>query len=312
MAIICPIPKILLPVDESKHSGRAVEFTGCLGGLMGDSLSGITLLHVMEGSYVGEHTDYVDFRAEILKKSDTIKKFKDQHIEKDIRPFMDEWEKILRDSGIRIKIEKLILDGEPAHEIVRIADEGGFSTIIMSRRGHSETIGITSAVVHAASRQTVYVIGYEVLKDKAFPVPSMLIPVDGSPYSMKGVEHAACLAGTLKGSIRGITLFRVINTALYKERVAKGEYPDMEAEQVLNAAKAVFLQAEVSEELITIKSRRGKPAEEILKEAEEGDYNLVIMGRKGRSTIKDLLLGGVSSTVLHRCQNPTVAIVSSG
>lgn len=54
------------------------------------------------------------------------------------------------------------------------------------------------------------------------------------------------------------------------------------------------------------------PSEEILKEAEEGDYNLIIMGRKGSSAIKDLIIGGVSSTVLQRCHNPTVAIVSSG
>jgi nucleotide-binding universal stress UspA family protein len=35
------------------------------------------------------------------------------------------------------------------------------------------------------------------------------------------------------------------------------------------------------------------------------------MGRKGRTALKDFLLGGVSSIVLHRCQNPTIAIVSS-
>ena len=39
--------------------------------------------------------------------------------------------------------------------------------------------------------------------------------------------------------------------------------------------------------------------------------NLVIMGRKGRSVFKNLILGGVSSTVLQRCQNPIFAIASS-
>jgi len=46
------------------------------------------------------------------------------------------------------------------------------------------------------------------------------------------------------------------------------------------------------------------------KEAEEDKNHLIIMGRKGRTAIKDLLLGGVSSTVLQRCRNSTVAIVS--
>ncbi len=315
MTIICPIPKILLPVDGSENSKRAVEFTGCLGSLMGKSLSGITLVNVITGSYIGKHINYVDFRAEIIKESDTIKRIRYQHIEKDIKPFLDEGEKILRDEGIETKIEKLILDGDPSHEIVRIADEGNYSTIMMSRHGHSEKkdflLSITSKVVRAASRQTVYVIGFKVLKDKVCPVPKILVPVDGSPYSMKGVEHAACLAGTFKDSISGITLFRVINIALPKEQAAKEEELKNEAKRLLDKAKAVFLQAGVSEGLITTKFQTGKPADEILKEAEEEDYNLIIMGRKGRSAIKDLILGGTSSTVIQRCQRPTIAIVSS-
>ncbi len=149
------------------------------------------------------------------------------------------------------------------------------------------------------------------MKDKVCPVPKILVPVDGSPYSMKGVEHAACLAGTFKDSISGITLFRVINIALPKEQAAKEEELKNEAKRLLDKAKAVFLQAGVSEGLITTKFQTGKPADEILKEAEEEDYNLIIMGRKGRSAIKDLILGGTSSTVIQRCQRPTIAIVSS-
>jgi nucleotide-binding universal stress UspA family protein len=53
----------------------------------------------------------------------------------------------------------------------------------------------------------------------------------------------------------------------------------------------------------------GQPAEEILKEAD--GYDLIVMGRKGRTAIKDFLLGGVSAIVIHRCQNPTIAIASS-
>jgi hypothetical protein len=64
-------------------------------------------------------------------------------------------------------------------------------------------------VMHAAGRQTVYIVGHQVYKDQACPIPRILVPVDGSPYSMKGVEHAACLAGNLADSLRGITILRV-------------------------------------------------------------------------------------------------------
>ncbi|MEW6003262.1 MAG: universal stress protein [Nitrospirota bacterium] len=311
-----PVSKILLPVDGSEDSRRAVQFAGCMGAALSKSLSGITLLHVTAEGYFSRHMGYIDFRAEDLLQTEAFKKIKNQYIEERIKPFLDQSEKILIDLGVEVKIEKLIVDGDPASEIVRIADERRFSTIIMARRGLSELKGsfmgsVTGKVVHTASNQTVYVVGYKVLEDKTCPIPKILIPVDGSIYSMKGVEHAASLAKKLRGPISGITLLRVINIALFEERLKERIDPEEEAKRILEEAKAVFLKAGVSEELITIKMKMGNPAEEILKEAEEEQYNLVVMGRKGRSALKDLFLGGVSTTVLQRCQNPTIAIVSA-
>jgi nucleotide-binding universal stress UspA family protein len=314
---LCPVSKILLPVDGSENSRRALQFAGHLGTSLGENLKGIALLRVVTGRYMRNHLPYADFRADILKLSDTFTKFRERHIEQNIMPMLDEGEKNLRDIGIKIDIEKLIVDGDPAHEIVRIADEGNFSTIIMSRRGLSEVLGVllgsvTNKVVHSAAGQSVYVVGHEVLKDKKCPISNVLIPLDGSSYSMKGVEHAVGLAQELKSSVDKIILLRVINLAFYKKRLAEGIHPEDEAKRILEEAKGTFLKGGIPEELITVRIRVGNPTEEIISEAGEGDYNLIIMGRKGRIALKDLILGGVSSTVLQRCQNPTVAIVSSG
>jgi len=291
-----------------------VEFAGCLGTSIGKNLTDLALLRVISGRYMSRYMPYVDFRSELLKLSDSFKEYKKQHIEKNIKPSLDEGEKILRDLGIGVNIEKLMVEGDPAHEIVNIADEKGFSTIVMARRGLSEIIefllgSVTNKVVHAAKRQTVYIVGQKILRDKTCPVPKILVPVDGSSYSIKGAEHAACLAGELKTSLSSITILRVINLALFEKRLKEGIDPEGEAEKILEEAKSIFLQAGVPEGLISTKIRLGQPAEEILKEAV--GYNLIVMGRKGRTAIKDFLLGGVSSTVLHRCQNPTIAIVSS-
>ena len=314
MKLECPVNKILLPIDGSEHSRRAVEFAGCLGTSIGKNLTDLALLRVISGRYMSRYMPYVDFRSELLKLSDSFKEYKKQHIEKNIKPSLDEGEKILRDLGIGVNIEKLMVEGDPAHEIVNIANEKGFSTIVMARRGLSEIIefllgSVTNKVVHAAKRQTVYIVGQKILRDKTCPVPKILVPVDGSSYSIKGAEHAACLAGELKTSLSSITILRVINFALFEKRLKEGIDPEGEAEKILEEAKSIFLQAGVPEGLISTKIRLGQPAEEILKEAV--GYNLIVMGRKGRTAIKDFLLGGVSSTVLHRCQNPTIAIVSS-
>ena len=314
MKLECPINKILLPVDGSEHSRRAVEFAGYLGTSLGKNLTDLALLRVISGRYLGRYMPYVDFHADLFKVSGSFKEYKKQHIEKSIKPSLDEGENILRGLGIGIDIEKLIEEGEPAHEIVRIADEKGLSTIIMGRRGLSDIMGVlvgsvTNKIAHAAIRQTVYIVGQKILRDKKCPVPNILVPVDGSSYSMKGAEHAACLAAELKASMNSVTLLRVINLAVFEKRLKQGLDPEAEAEKILENAKSLFLQAEIPEDLISTKIRLGQPAEEIFKEAD--NYNLIVIGRKGRPAIKDFLLGGVSSTILHRCQNPTIAIVSS-
>jgi nucleotide-binding universal stress UspA family protein len=315
MRLKCPYFKILLPIDGSDHAIRAVHFTGYLGLSLRESLKEVVLLRVLTGRYMYDSIPYIDFRAEILKKSDAFTKFKHRYINTQVKPSLDTGEEILRKIGIEAQIKKLIAGGEPAREIARKAKKGNFSTIVMARRGLSEIMGIllgsvTSKVVHSVINQTVYIVGQSILKDKRCPIPKILVPVDGSTYSMRGVEHAVCLVRGLRNHIDTVTLLRVINLALYEKRFLKGSDPEEEARKTLEKAKQIFSQEGIPEGLVKLKIRVGKPADEIIKEADETGYNLIIMGRKGRTALKDLILGGVSSTVIQRCQNQTVAIVS--
>jgi nucleotide-binding universal stress UspA family protein len=315
MILQCPIPRILLPTDGSKYAKRAVQFAGRLGASMGKGLSGITLLYVSTGGYLSEHMANLDFRTRVIKESDIFKRIKETHFKQDIEPFLDESEELLRDAGVKAPIERLIRDGQASNEIIRSADEGNFPAVIMARRGLSKLKGlflgsVTSKVIYAATNHTLYIVGDKISKKKTSPVPRILIPVDGSSYSMKGVEHIACLAAHFQKFLDKITLLRVVNTALYVERLKSGTDPEGEAQQILNDAKAVFHSAGFAENLIQTKVVMGDPAEEILKEADQGEYHLIVMGRKGRTAFRDLMLGGVSSTVLQRCRNQTVALVT--
>ena len=184
----CPGLKILIPADESEHALRAVRFAGSLGTSLGKNLEEIQILRVISGRYMSTRVPYVDFRAELLKLSDSFAKFRQQHIEKTIHPSMDEKEKILRDTGIRVPVRKHILDGDPAREIIKAAREEGITTIVMARRGLSEIMGIllgsvTNKVVHSATGQTVYIVGQQIYQGPGCPFPRMLIPVDGSKYA---------------------------------------------------------------------------------------------------------------------------------
>ncbi|HHI98022.1 MAG TPA: universal stress protein, partial [Thermodesulfatator atlanticus] len=44
---------------------------------------------------------------------------------------------------------------------------------------------------------------------------------------------------------------------------------------------------------------------------DEGNYNIIMIGRTGKSGLKELVLGSVSSRVLHLAERQTVALVSA-
>lgn len=52
----------------------------------------------------------------------------------------------------------------------------------------------------------------------------------------------------------------------------------------------------------------GLAADSILAEAKQGGYDLIVMGRRGLSPLKELLLGSVSQAVLHRAATPVLLV----
>lgn len=52
----------------------------------------------------------------------------------------------------------------------------------------------------------------------------------------------------------------------------------------------------------------GNPAEALLAEAKQGGYDVIVMGRRGLSPLKELILGSVSQAVLHRAPCPVFIV----
>ncbi|MDD5641427.1 MAG: universal stress protein [Syntrophales bacterium] len=52
----------------------------------------------------------------------------------------------------------------------------------------------------------------------------------------------------------------------------------------------------------------GDPAAEILREADAGQYDMIVLGGRGRSALKGLLLGAVSVKVLHHAKQPVLIV----
>jgi nucleotide-binding universal stress UspA family protein len=135
----------------------------------------------------------------------------------------------------------------------------------------------------------------------------VLMCTDGSKFSEEAIETGGYL---LRGTNPEVTLLRVI-PELAREYKEYDEYYRVFKEEIrklrkLGVPKSVRLSLERGKQILEkfglkarAKTRSGKAADEILKEAEEGNYNLIVLASYGRG-ISKFMLGSVSREVVHR------------
>jgi nucleotide-binding universal stress UspA family protein len=68
-------------------------------------------------------------------------------------------------------------------------------------------------------------------------------------------------------------------------------------------------QAYVTYNIIT---KSGHPVDQILKEAETGDYDLIVIGSHGKGNLPDAMIGSVSRRVVRRSKIPVLVVRRTG
>ena len=152
----------------------------------------------------------------------------------------------------------------------------------------------------------------------------ILIAIDDSENAMRAVEFAA---KSFTPDHR-ITLFSVItDTASICDMDSPELIPYFKAQQsnfcmledkkkelvneALQRGKEILLKAGYKEENITIKAdvKKKGVARDIVKEAISG-HDLIVVGRRGVSGVKDFLLGSISQKVLNIAKDVSILIVN--
>lgn len=120
----------------------------------------------------------------------------------------------------------------------------------------------------------------------------ILLATDGSEHARQALEFASRLAVQAGAEM---TVLGVV------------EHIDRETPAQLAMEDAIRLLDERGVEYET-KQRYGDPAEQILREAEQGDYDLVVMGARGRSRLTRFLTGSVSFRVIEHANIPVLVV----
>ena len=312
---INPLSTFLLPLAGNEIDKRIVKFAGCLVGALDGRAKGLTMLHVTGEGFLKRHLDNAATRRVkgTVIESGIFQNSRKRHVTEVVQPMLDNTSVELKNYGVKCPVRQKIVDGDYAEQILHVAEDDCFSTVVMGRRGLS-LVGeifkgsVSADVLHKPFNGAIYVVGEKFSETEKCPLLRVLVPVDGSAYAKAAVHEAATLASQYGSNMASITLLRVIDVSKYHEKTAQ---LDADAEKVLDECRQILLDAGIDEQKIVTRAHYGTPTDSILALSVETDANLIMIGRRGRSAVSELLMGSVSSAVLHRCGGSTVAIISS-
>jgi nucleotide-binding universal stress UspA family protein len=127
----------------------------------------------------------------------------------------------------------------------------------------------------------------------------VLFPTDFSEYAQKTLECAGDIPG-----IKEVVLLHIVD-AVRPSRMGWTHNAQIENAKILLGEKKEYLESlglkvQVKVEVIT----RGDVSREILDTAGNEDVSLIVMGARGKSLIRDIVLGSVSANVLRGTKVP--------
>ena len=200
---------------------------------------------------------------------------------------------------------------KPRHEeglvyekIIDIANEEKCDLIVMGRSGKSNIErslmgSVTAKVVgHFSGRSLVIPL------DSSVGWKNILVATDGSPYSDAALDEAINYAKSYGGNLN------IVNV-VYTNDEFLATAPDVLDKMISNAKKSLEeTKDRASKKGIdaNVYVREGEPYKAIVDLARELDIDTIIMGSHGRTGIKRLLMGSVTSRVIGYSSSPVMVV----
>lgn len=138
----------------------------------------------------------------------------------------------------------------------------------------------------------------------------ILLAVDGSPFTKKMLAYLAAHEELITAGRHDYTALTVqpalplrARSVLSKEMV--DEYYAEESAKVLDPVTKFLAQSGIQP---VCRAEIGPAGEVIAKAAEDGKFDLIIMGSHGHGSLGKLVMGSVSTQVLANCEVPVMLI----
>ena len=141
----------------------------------------------------------------------------------------------------------------------------------------------------------------------AIKTKKILVPLDGSKNSLRGLDMAIHLARQSQGTLTALSVKTVpgvyaLHPLGFLDFNSMKEVKKILADAKLRAAKKGIQ--------LTGKAIAGDPGYDIARFANnsKNKIDLVVVGARGRGSAKEIFLGSVSNYVLHKSKKPVLVV----
>lgn len=224
--------------------------------------------------------------------------------------------KDLEDLGFTV--ESRISPGNAKREINRIADEEGYPLVVVGSQGRSLVggafLGGVAHEVMLGTRKPLIIVRLTVDEHRHLEVTGIapegvtkriLYATDFSPGAKSAFIHLEKLIDS--GTVTKVTLLHVQDRSHIEphlvERLDEFNATDRDRLEQMKAKLVAESKVKVECKLVY-----GNPHTEVMRELEEGDATLVMMGTQGRGFLRELFVGSVSQYVARRSKVPVLLI----
>ena len=136
-------------------------------------------------------------------------------------------------------------------------------------------------------------------------IKRILVPLDGSSNSFRGLDAAIHMARECQATITGLYVIGITKPRT-NEQITPLEKMLLEhAQKIMKKAKLAAAKKGV---LFFDRVSYGDDGKRIVDIAERKSFDLIVMGSRGMGAAKEIFLGSVSNYVLHKSKKPVLII----
>ncbi|XHH09045.1 MAG: universal stress protein [Candidatus Bathyarchaeia archaeon] len=156
-------------------------------------------------------------------------------------------------------------------------------------------------------------------------ITKILIPIDGSEPANKALDLSIYLADKCSAEILVLSVMEPkiipVFTQTYAQPMEVPQIPPVSPAEMQSMLKRQRTSYENLLATALNKSRKnypnlkvstklaeGQPADKIIETAKEGNFNMIVIGSRGLSGIKEFILGSVSNTVANKANCPVLIV----